>query len=58
MGGVKGEETQASCPLGSVPQHPWGYPSPSLRPEDHSEGPLRYPLRLAHRYSMSIGLGN
>ena len=26
-------------PLGSVPQDPWGYPSPTLRPEDHPEGP-------------------
>ena len=45
-------------PLGSVPQDPWGYPSPTLRPEDHPEGPLSYLLKLAHRYSMSTGLGN
>ena len=44
-------------PLGSVPQDPWGYPSPTLRPEDHPEGPLSYPLKLAHRCSMSTGLG-
>lgn len=54
---MEGEETHTSCPLGSAPQDPLPLPQSEARGPPR-QGPLHYPLKLAHRHFMSSELGN